>query len=95
MKLWLDDIRPAPAGYKWVHSVNGAKQSIVACEKRGEPVELLDLDHDLGDYAHRGGDAIKLIYWLIERNTLYKIRLHTMNPVGRQNMQSMIERYWT
>lgn len=21
MKLWVDDIRPAPEGYKWCHSV--------------------------------------------------------------------------
>lgn len=30
MKLWIDDIRPAPEGYIWVKSVNEAKNIISA-----------------------------------------------------------------
>lgn len=26
MKIWLDDIRPAPKGYIWCKSVNNAKK---------------------------------------------------------------------
>ena len=25
MKIWIDDCRPAPEGYKWVKTVNEAK----------------------------------------------------------------------
>ena len=57
-------------------------------------IELINCDHDLGDYAYDGGDGIKLLDWLLERGTLYPIRLHTMNPVGRDNMQRMIDKYW-
>ena len=57
-------------------------------------VEELNLDHDLGDYAADGGDAIKVLDFLAERETFYKIVIHTANPVGRQNMQRMIDRYW-
>ena len=32
--------------------------------------------------------------WLAERGTYYPIWLHTMNPVGRENMQRTIDRYW-
>ena len=32
MKLWVDDIRPAPEGYKEVNSVNDAKWEIVYTE---------------------------------------------------------------
>ena len=28
MKLWIDDVRPAPKGYYWVRSVNEAKRVI-------------------------------------------------------------------
>lgn len=28
MKLWVDDVRPAPEGYVWCHSVNAAKTCI-------------------------------------------------------------------
>ena len=32
MKLWVDDVRPAPEGYIWVCSVNEAKRYIEFCE---------------------------------------------------------------
>ena len=57
-------------------------------------IDLLDLDHDLGDYAKDGGDGIKLVDWLAETKKFYPIKLHTMNPVGRENMQREIDRYW-
>ena len=57
-------------------------------------IELLDLDYDLGDYAQYGGDAIKILDYLAERETFYPIAIHTANPVGRANMERMIERYW-
>jgi len=55
---------------------------------------LLDLDHDLGDYAQFGGDAIKILDYLAEREIFYPIEIHTANPVGRANMERMIDRYW-
>lgn len=63
-------------------------------EAAGGEIEMLDLDHDLGDYAMYGGDAIKILDYLAERETFYPIRIHTANPVGRANMERMIERYW-
>lgn len=32
MKIWLDDIRPAPKGYVWCKSVNIAKRTIESAE---------------------------------------------------------------
>ena len=32
MKLWVDDVIPAPEGYIWVCSVNEAKRYIEFCE---------------------------------------------------------------
>lgn len=94
IKIWLDDIRPAPNGYFHCRSVNGAKLKIIQCEAEKNEIEVIDCDHDLGDYAADGGDGIKLIDWLAERKTFYPIRLHTQNPVGRENMQREINRYW-
>lgn len=95
MKLWLDDIRPLPDGYTHhAYSVEVAKMMIVEAEINGEEIICIDCDHDLGEYAQYGGDGIKLLDWLVERNTLYPIKLHTMNPVGRENMERMIQRYW-
>ena len=94
MKLWLDDLSTAPEGYESARSVNEAIAIITKAEERGQEIEVIDLDHDLGDYAGDGGDAIKLLDWLAERETFYPISIHTANPVGRANMERMIERYW-
>ena len=93
MKIWLDDMRPAPDGFVWCRSVNEAK-SVIEEAERSSSVELIDCDHDLGDYAQDGGDGIKLLDWLAERGTFYPIALHTMNPVGRDNMLRTINAYW-
>ena len=55
-------------------------------------VELIDIDHDAGDYAYDGGDYIKLLDWLEETGRNYPIRIHSMNPVGVENMRRIIER---
>ena len=94
MKLWLDDIRPAPDGFTLAHSVNEAINLILKAENDGVRIAAIDCDHDLGDYAMDGGDGIKLLDWLVERNTFYPIELHTANPVGRDNMMRLINRYW-
>lgn len=94
MKIWVDDIRPIPEGYVGTRSVNETIKLIEKAEKEGNEIELLDLDHDLGDYAIDGGDAIKILDYLAERETFYPIKIHTANPVGRENMERIIRRFW-
>ena len=55
-------------------------------------IELIDVDHDLGDYAADGGDGVKLLDWLEETGRNYPIRIHSMNVVGVANMRRIIER---
>lgn len=93
MKLWIDDVRPAPSTeYMVCKSVKFAQSLIIYFEKRNNPVELIDIDHDAGDYAGMGGDYIKLLDWLEETGRNYPIRIHSMNPVGRENMRAIIRR---
>ena len=94
MKLWLDDLRPVPYGYEGAKSVNEEKKLIQEAEHNGIEIEALDLDHDLGDYADQGGDAIRLLDWLAERGTFYPVEIHTATPVGRANMERILARYW-
>lgn len=89
MKLWIDDVRPAPEGHLWCKSVNEAKRVILETDA---PVELIDIDHDAGDYAADGGDYIRLLDWLEETGRRYPIRIHSMNPVGVDNMRSIIRK---
>lgn len=98
MKLWVDDVRPAPFGKDWtpMKSVNTVKFYIKYWEEMGLPIELIDLDHDAGDYAKDGGDYIEILNWLEETGRNYPIRIHSMNPVGVQNMRAIIQRNgWT
>lgn len=97
MKLWIDDIRPAPKGYIWCHSVYRAIKEIEIFEQNIsydnlEKIELIDIDHDAGDYAQYGGDYIKLLEWLEESGRNYPIRIHSMNPVGVANMRAIIQK---
>ena len=102
MKIWVDDVRPAPKGYTWCRSVDETKLVIVHSEiclndnpelTKEWTIELIDLDHDAGDYARfGGGDYIKLLDWLEETGRNYPIHIHSMNPVGRENMRRIIER---
>ena len=90
-------MRPAPAGYYWVRSVSEAKRII--CDpvvNQDFPIEIIDIDHDAGDYAVDGGDYIKLLDWLEETGRNYPIRIHSMNVVGRMNMEAICRRNgWT
>ena len=94
MKIWIDDVRPVPAGYIGTKSVNETIALIEKAESDGIEIDLLDLDHDLGDYASDGGDAIKILDYLAEREAFYPVQIHTANPVGRANMERTINRYW-
>lgn len=115
MKLWIDDVRPAPEGYVWCHSVWRAEKEICVREMKNlslkeelrsgihtkpakeiltliDEIELIDIDHDAGEYAQFGGDYIKLLDWLEETGRSYPIRIHSANPVGVQNMRAIIQR---
>jgi hypothetical protein len=106
MKLWIDDVRPAPEGYDWAKSVYEAREIIEFCEnpnrfpsycppgRHYDPIEieLIDIDHDASDYASDGGDYIRLLDWLEATGRNYPIRIHSQNPVGVANMRRIIER---
>lgn len=108
MRLWIDDVRPAPEGYTWVKSVEEAKAAICLFEEETEnfldeydfppfdlwnrTIEVIDIDHDAGDYSNYGGDYIKLLDWLEETGRNYPIHIHSMNVVGRMNMRAIIQK---
>lgn len=100
MKIWVDDVRPAPEGYAWCKSVSDTIYEIEGNEMHNwvpdnindDPIILIDLDHDAGDYKNQGGDYIKILDWLEETNRNYPIRIHSKNPVGVENMRRIIRR---
>ena len=102
MRLWLDDVRPAPVGWVWVKTVDEA----IACLQTGG-VEEASFDHDLGRCAVCA-DCVKcacrchltgttLVDWMAAENIWprTKPRVHSSNPVGRERMRQTIDRYWS
>lgn len=99
-KLWIDDVRPAPEGYIWLRSVNEAKKFLMEIENALDEydyfpeslcIEVIDMDHDAGEFATDGGDYIQLLNWM-ERDDMggWPIHIHSMNPVGVQNMRESL-----
>ena len=93
LKIWVDDVRPAPEGYIWLKSVNEVKKYLadphILCNYE---ISLIDLDHDAGDYAKDGGDYIKILDYLEIVGYNGDLRIHSMNPVGVQNMRNIIQK---
>ena len=104
MRLWIDDVRPAPDGYVWCKSTLNALHTIY---HNADEIEEIALDHDAGEYAIEGGDFIKVLdelerlchsrnaikrtHWL-EHCSGYKFSFHSANPVGVANMRRILER---
>ena len=102
MILWVDDIREPvwnKGCYRWVKSTNEAIRAIVDFENRVDRnmmaddayIEYIDMDHDAGDYVSDGGDYINILKWMEEHGYCYDIRIHSMNPVGRDNIRKIMK----
>lgn len=93
LKIWVDDIRPAPEGYIWLKSVNEVKKYLadphILCNYE---IKLIDLDHDAGDYAKDGGDYVRILDYLELVGYNGDLRIHSMNAVGVQNMRNIIQK---
>ena len=89
--LYVDDIRQIPKelynSYKCFQAFS-YKQAITKLNKT--KFSIIDLDHDLGE-EKTGYDICK---YIVENNIRFdKIKIHTSNPVGRNNMIQLLERY--
>ena len=103
IKVWIDDVRPKPTNYNLsFHSVNDVIAYLYSIKDGGVSV-LLDLDHDAGNYSCDGGDYIRILDWIEEKRFIsanpdirLMFRIHSANPVGRENMRRVIEKNgWT
>ena len=97
--LWIDDVRtPHPffwykgdqVVWHWVKDVDAAKYYIERAEKDNIPFAIISIDHDAGEFGPP--DYIKVLDWLEETGRNYPIRIHSLNPVGRENMRAIIQR---
>ena len=88
MKVYLDDLRPTPEGWVRVYWPDEAIRLL----KTGE-VEVISLDHDLGDDERGTGNDVVL--WIEEavftqQFTPPEIRVHSANSAARKKMEAGI-----
>lgn len=103
IKIWVDDVREMPEDYNiWEKTSYGTFDLLEICYKQQMPVKL-SLDHDSGLYAANGGDYINILALLEEKSNESEswkqfienkitFHLHTLNPIGRENMQRIIQK---
>jgi|SRR5579862_615659 len=100
--LFLDDVRNANAFLNDIRTWETArsyKQFVKVIQERGMP-QFISFDHDLDFYtadfsSKTGYDCAK---WLIEEcmrtsQPLPEFQVHSMNPVGKLNIQSVLNSY--
>lgn len=88
MKVFLDDLRPAPEG--WIRAY--WPDEAIALLETGS-VEELSLDHDLGDDER--GTGYDVLVWIEEAVALRgfkppNMRVHSANPAAAVRMQKGI-----
>lgn len=91
--LWVDDIRTPPSDWKdfyWAKTSAEAIRFLETVKQWRGYIFVMSLDHDLG-----GSDTTRpVVLWCCENDFWPpEIRVYTANPVGREWLEGMIERY--
>lgn len=105
VKLWHDDVRPAPEGWVWART-NAEAMEILACGS----VTHVSLDHDMGNHdlpagTYDGGSnsgsgmpqkgdetGVHLVEWMLANGHVPAwIRVHAWNPSGGERMAWMFK----
>lgn len=96
-KLWVDDERPVP-GEEWT-SARSFHEAILKLELL--EFDEVSLDHDLACfYNGKELTGYDVLMWLVERkvegthHVPVRVYVHSANPVGRDRMQAVIDRYF-
>lgn len=96
LKLYVDDIRE-PKGRGWVIA---RSYDEAIHELSTKNYDVLSLDHDIASYRDDGREmtGYDIALWLAERkndggHVPSEIYIHSANPVGEKNIQSVINRY--
>lgn len=91
MKIWLDDIRPAPRGWKRTKTVDDTIRLIA----RGDAREVsLDYDLDETDGRRKGVEVLEWISENVDSGRMLRVpvlHVHTANPYGGHLMAGWIQ----
>ena len=96
--LWLDDLRDPKDFIKnynsysviWIKDYS----RFIEFVNEGHLPDIVDFDHDLGEGKSGYECAKYLVNWCIDNNVrLPEIVIHSSNPVGRGNIESLVNSY--
>ena len=94
-KLWVDDIREVPDNTWSVARTPWDALVMLSTNK----YSIVSLDHDLNGFVgNKELTGKDILLWIIQRSIDGEfipelIRVHTANPVGRDDMISLLKRY--
>ena len=94
LKIWLDDIRPAPEGWTWVKTYQEASLCLAVWKW-----SVISLDHDLGDYVDNGRECtgydvlMRIVEMKLAGHEVGRVLVHSTNPVAQERMLGVIARY--
>lgn len=96
MKIWIDDVRTPPEDvWQWAKTYSDGIALIDYAVLHGLQIDTISFDHDLGEEKTGYDIALYLaekVWW--ERIPKPKHAfVHSANPPGRDNIQSVINRY--
>ncbi|HUH26208.1 MAG TPA: cyclic-phosphate processing receiver domain-containing protein [Flavobacterium sp.] len=89
-KIYLDDLRSIPQGFIGLRSY---AEFVFYIQQNGLP-DFISFDHDLG-LEESGFDCAKwLVNYCLETNLrLPEFEVHSQNPVGKQNIESLLNNF--
>jgi len=90
VKIWIDDMRTAPDGFLWCKTYESAIEMLDYFSSCNYDIKVVDFDHDLGE-EKSGYDVAK--YIVEYQLPIGSFRVHSMNPVGRRNIEQLLTHY--
>ena len=93
MKLWIDDVRPAPEDYIWIKSTNQFLRlfnSAVANSADPLDIEEISIDHDAGNFADDGEDYINILDQLENfYHTIFILPFHELKTFHPKSLRQL------
>jgi hypothetical protein len=98
MKLFVDDIRPAPEGWQQARTVT---EAIRFLEMFGSEVDEISLDHDISYAVEVAGTqrpfpspenftAVARYIKVYDNVPMPKVTIHSANPVGAEELRKIL-----
>lgn len=98
MKIFLDDIRETPDGWKRAYTVEELWGEFNNCIAYGGTIEVVSLDNDLGEGILEGYTFLDTLEEKVFNDPNFsipkEIRIHSANPVARKRMQTVIDKMY-